>query len=599
MTYRIDIQILRGISVLYVVLFHLGFTFLQSGFLGVDVFFVISGFLMAILYDKYNKIEFYRRRAIRLLPAYYLTIFATLLACFLLTTPNETKQVVEQAKYGAMFASNIGFWMLNSYFSKSEFNPLLHLWSLGVEIQFYILVPLIAWAIAKHRLVCFALIFSSLLLCLMVVEISPKTSFFMMPLRLWEFLLGFGAAHFFTNKGAVMINKKAKWCGFLGAIVICTIPLLNVDGESLSFISGHPGMFALIISIATCLVLIFGLPAPVENSIIARSLERIGKYSYSIYLAHFPVIVIYLSEPFAGTSIDIPSFTDGVFIVLLIFSSTFVLYNLMEKRKLRIRMRSLIAGSVIAIFVLTFTLPTIRNTFIQTEEKLIFNAFSDRSVSRCGKLVRILHPKAISCDLTPEIKSAEHKMMLVGNSHADAIKTVFIEMANKNEYKLYFIVKSTPLMKGGLDASAIVEEASLKNVDKIILHYKKNSIDNSSLDELVALTSQAGIEVYFIEPVPIWDEHIPQAMYRSLNQENSNLPSKSATEYLSENSLQLTHVRSIDSTNFNVLSVVDSFCKPDCKFSSETGAPWYFDDNHLTVTGSRILVKALESVFMD
>ncbi|MDN5566628.1 MAG: acyltransferase, partial [Psychrobacter sp.] len=138
MNYRVDVQVLRGIAVVLVVLFHLGFSSIKSGFLGVDVFFVISGFLMAVLYDKNDIPKFYLRRAKRLLPAYYATIFFTLIFAYLLTTPNETAQVSSQAKYAIGFASNLGFWAQNSYFSKTEFNPLLHLWSLGVEMQFYL-----------------------------------------------------------------------------------------------------------------------------------------------------------------------------------------------------------------------------------------------------------------------------------------------------------------------------------------------------------------------------------------------------------------------------------------------------------------------------
>ena len=135
MIYRKDIQILRGISVMLVVLFHLGFTLFQSGFLGVDVFFVISGFLMAILYSHDNKKEFFARRAKRLLPTYFIITLLTVCSAIFMVTPNEYAQVFSQSIYASSFSSNIGFWLQNSYFSKAEFNPLLHLWSLGVTIK--------------------------------------------------------------------------------------------------------------------------------------------------------------------------------------------------------------------------------------------------------------------------------------------------------------------------------------------------------------------------------------------------------------------------------------------------------------------------------
>lgn len=143
MHYRPDIQILRGIAVVFVILFHLNVPLFSHGFLGVDLFFVISGFLMALLYERGQTFKFYQRRANRLLPAYFATTVATVAISAFITLPSEQIQVMEQGVFAAFFMSNIGFWAQNSYFSTSEFTPLLHLWSLGVEIQFYLIVPLL------------------------------------------------------------------------------------------------------------------------------------------------------------------------------------------------------------------------------------------------------------------------------------------------------------------------------------------------------------------------------------------------------------------------------------------------------------------------
>jgi peptidoglycan/LPS O-acetylase OafA/YrhL len=136
MQYRKDIQILRGLSVLLVVLFHLEIAGFKSGFLGVDVFFVISGYLMAVLYNPSKQKDFFLKRAKRILPAYFAIIILTLIACIPLTVPSDYNQVATQAAFATGLSSNIGYWLENSYFDKSAFKPLLHLWSLGVEIQF-------------------------------------------------------------------------------------------------------------------------------------------------------------------------------------------------------------------------------------------------------------------------------------------------------------------------------------------------------------------------------------------------------------------------------------------------------------------------------
>ncbi len=125
MHFRDDIQILRALAVIAVVLYHLKVPGFASGFLGVDLFFVISGFLMERLYDpSKGALAFYRRRARRLLPAYYVTILVTLIAAFFITIPPEFNQVGEQAVYAAFFGSNIGFWTHEGYFNKFDFSPL-------------------------------------------------------------------------------------------------------------------------------------------------------------------------------------------------------------------------------------------------------------------------------------------------------------------------------------------------------------------------------------------------------------------------------------------------------------------------------------------
>ena len=122
MQFRKDVQVLRGIAVLLVVLFHLGIAGFTSGLLGVDVFFVISGYLMAVMYDPSKKAEFFAKRARRLLPAYFATILATLLVAIIVTAPNDFQWIFKQASFAAVFAPNFAYWMENSYFARIPSN---------------------------------------------------------------------------------------------------------------------------------------------------------------------------------------------------------------------------------------------------------------------------------------------------------------------------------------------------------------------------------------------------------------------------------------------------------------------------------------------
>jgi peptidoglycan/LPS O-acetylase OafA/YrhL len=124
-------------------LFHLDLELFKSGFLGVDVFFVISGFLMSILYKDSNALDFYKKRAKRLLPGYYFTMFLAIFIAVFVVNPIDFKELLKETLFASLFLSNIGFLNMDSYYSTTKFRPLLHFWSLSVEIQFYLLFLLL------------------------------------------------------------------------------------------------------------------------------------------------------------------------------------------------------------------------------------------------------------------------------------------------------------------------------------------------------------------------------------------------------------------------------------------------------------------------
>ena len=598
MQYRKDIQILRGVSVILVVFYHLGFSYFNSGFLGVDVFFVISGFLMYLLYDAKDKSTFFLKRIKRLLPAYFATIVLTLIAAAVITVPVEFNQVVKQAIFGSLLSSNIGFWLQNSYFSKAEFNPLLHLWSLGVEAHFYLCVPIIAWFLSKKRYLLVLVLVASLALCFFVLTISTKTAFFIMPFRLWEFLLGYGVASLLVN-GGVGGGKKYTWAGMLGLVSICLIPLMSVDGLSSSIVMGHPGLFSLLVCLATVLVLFCGLPLRLEQSFLANGLEFIGKYSYSIYLVHFPVIVLFLYQPFAGTVIATDSLIDTLIMLLLIVILTIALYYLVENplRKIKkIQYKLLIMPLVIAAIGLLGVF--LQKSLYTEAEMLIFNAWEDRASYRCGKLVRIITPASSTCQITHNIENQTASIFLVGNSHADAIKKTFAEVAEEYQVKVYFTVENIPLMKGGLKPQEIIREARNKKVNTIVLHYSPLKIGQVDIARLVALAEKENINVSLIMPVPTWSEHVPKMLYHNI-QYHTLLPAQSRSDYNLINKWLVDKVGNIENKNFKVYSTVELFCQDQCKVISEEGRPYYFDDGHLTLTGSTIFSGMFESIMQD
>ena len=588
MVFRKDIQALRGVSVLMVVLYHLDFSWLSSGFLGVDVFFVISGFLMYLLYDSNNMQKFFERRAKRLLPAYVATILVTLVAASLLTAPLEFKQVAEQSVFATFFSSNIGFWLQNSYFSQSEFNPLLHLWSLGVEIQFYLIMPLLFWIFSNIKHSFFITLTGSLLGCFLLVELSSSTAFFMMPTRLWEFLIGYAVAARLTNQGAI-IKHGYSWLGSAGLLLMLAIPFMPVDGEARSFVSGHPGLNALGVTLATAAVLTFGLPAGVERTRIFKLLERLGTYSYSIYLVHFPLIVLYLYEPFNGTILKTTEITDTLVIVILIVALSYLMHRFIEspiRRTNRMAIKYALASSFIAVCGLIGF--QYQQLIYSDQEMRIFSAWEDRAPFRCGKSARFIHPFEMSCTLNEMLEPPDHRVLLVGNSHADSIKQTFVSVAQKSNVEVHFIAHNNALMRGGASPTTIVQLAHDKDIDLIVLHQSQLVIQPDIIEKLVLLAEQQNIPVSMILPVPTWDRHILEALYAN-SRLGRELPSQTLAQYLESVKSVRESVLSIESNGFDFYDVGEVLCQPDCKIIDEYGYPLYFDSHHLTLTGSKYL----------
>lgn len=597
MEYRKDIQILRGMSVIMVVLFHLTITGFESGFLGVDIFFVISGFLMSRLYDPARKIDFFQKRAKRLLPAYFVVVLVTLIVCMALTTPNDFDQVITQSLFAATFTSNIGYWFENSYFDKAAFKPLLNLWSLGVEIQFYLLIPLIHWLISRWKASYFFLLAASLVACFVVVGISPKTSFFMLPLRLWEFLIGYGIAAYVAQriKGQ---NSSLPWLSAICLLLLIGIPMMNINGAALGFLNGHPGMHALVVALATGGILAVGLPHQIQGLGIASFFEKMGQYSYSIYLVHFPVIVLFLYQPFSGTNLQPSSVEQTIALIAIIGILSALMYYLIEAplRTSGLMPRSLLV-SICAVLILCPLGVMFQKFKFPAKEMVLYQAWSDRGVYRCGKLIRFVEPGAKSCEITKKLDNPKNRIMLVGNSHADSVKATFAAVAQSRNDSVRFLVGNNPLHEGGVSTEELIQEAEFRKITQIVMHYSPGGVDVSAVQQLATLADKKGIAVSFIMPVPTWREHVPKALWKNLKQ-HKPLPAMTAQEQL-KNTFPLDEALSkIRLENFKIYRVTDIFCRPDCQLSDASGKPFYFDDSHLTLTGGELL-KELFSVVLE
>ncbi|MEZ5902531.1 MAG: acyltransferase family protein [Alphaproteobacteria bacterium] len=516
MQYRQDIQVLRGIAVLFVLLYHFQAPFFQNGYLGVDIFFVISGFLMAKLYDRGSIADFYKRRIDRLLPAYAVTIIVTLIIGICVLIPPDFNQLAEQALSSAFFASNVHFWYQNSYFSASEFNPLLNLWSLAVEAQFYLIVPFLYPLLRERKWLLVLTIILSFAACVLIQSISPKTSFFLMPFRIWEFLLGAIVAWYvsYTNQETKFLNGLRF---ILPVLLVVFLLVAILKPNDTDILTGHPSFSALFICTLTASIIALGFPKFFENGLISKgvvkSLEKIGDYSYSIYLVHFPVIVLMNYQIFGGTNLRFDNQWMALSAIVVTAVLSFLSYQYVEQRGRKIFNTNILRLSLIFMIVIIALGAGMFNQRSYTPlERNIFAGLEDRAPYRCGKIFRILNPLSDVCLIGRE--GFKENILFVGDSYADALKTTLVNVANSHDKGVFFYVDNDPLIKQALSPQKIIKDAVSLNVDTILLHYSnKYSKDKftANILELANLAKQERIRISLIAPLPDYEFSVPKA----------------------------------------------------------------------------------------
>lgn len=343
MQYRKEVDGLRALAVLAVIVYHadmtlLGFPLFQGGFFGVDVFFVLSGFLItSIIRDQmennnFSLIDFYWRRAKRIVPALLVVLAITSLAAYNILLPNDLEKYSQSLQSALYFGSNY-FWLNeDSYIADASiYKPLLHTWSLAVEWQFYIIFPIIVWTInkffKKYLFSCLlALSLFSLLYAQFIVSKNPDSAFYLLPSRGWELILG-GLTSFYDRN---RLNNTTQ--SSLKEIIYKYLPTLGILMIALSmlFISHnvlHPSMITLLPVLGTCLFIMFTRKNELTNTFFSiKPVVFIGTISYSLYLWHQPIFVF-----FRLTNHDNINIINFFVLTLISFSLAFITYIFIEK----------------------------------------------------------------------------------------------------------------------------------------------------------------------------------------------------------------------------------------------------------------------------
>lgn len=427
MKYRSEIDGLRALAVVPVILFHAGFNAFSGGFVGVDVFFVISGYLITTIIlaeleqGKFSVVNFYERRARRILPALFVIMLSSLLLGYLLLMPDEFKNFGQSLVATSLFSNNILLGITSGYWDlASEFKPLLHTWSLGVEEQYYVIVPIlliIFWKIGKKSIIItlWLIFLSSLLFAAWFVNVSPKWSFYLLPTRAWEICIG-ALASTYSAKHYQLINnfKHSNRLSLIG-ISLIIISIIFFDSTVAS-----PGPLLLIPTIGAVLLIVFCRPNSIAFTLLGNKvMVFIGLISYSLYLWHQPIFAY-----FRAYSLVHPSSINFLTLIPLVFLLSLFTWKFIE---LPFRNKSLFSRNII------FFYSTLGTLFF-----VVIGLYLDKSY---GIASRVFYDGVVVADMDKRIynerafsykkdsfsdKSAMH-VLIIGNSFGRDFTNITIE----------------------------------------------------------------------------------------------------------------------------------------------------------------------------
>lgn len=298
MRYRPEIDGLRAIAIIPVILFHAGFKIFSGGFVGVDIFFVISGYLITTIIvaelgqGRFSIINFYERRARRILPVLFFVMLSCLPFAWLWLLPQEMKIFSQSLIAVSTFASNVLFWRTSGYFdAAAELNPLLHTWSLAVEEQFYLFFPLLlifAWRLSKRWILLTLIIFA----CVSLIGAQwgainkPTANFYLLPTRCWELFVGAFVASYFSNSYKPRIrNIVSDQVGSIIGFVLIVYSVFFFDSQT-----PFPSLYTLAPTIGAALIILFATQQTLVGKLLSNKLfVGVGLISYSAYLWHQPL----------------------------------------------------------------------------------------------------------------------------------------------------------------------------------------------------------------------------------------------------------------------------------------------------------------------
>lgn len=654
--YRPEIDGLRAVAVLGVLIYHaeimLGDTrVLSAGFLGVDIFFVISGFLITrilytdVLAERFSFLNFYERRARRILPMLFLVMLCTAPFAWWLMLPPAMVDYAGSVFTSIVYGSNFWFWSSDSYWGQaSALKPLLHTWSLSLEEQFYLIAPVAVLLLAtKQRLfisaICVAL-FGSFLLAELWSRTSPESAFYLLPARAWELLVGSlvaiysvasSSSYALKNSNAQSSQKIAQdgkrelvqgqrshdaflsdfsreWLSFIGILMV-VLPIALFDSSL-----RHPSAYTLIPVVGTAIVLLFSENTRVGFLLALKPMIWLGLLSYSVYLWHFPIFAF-----FKIASVEL-SLLEKIGCMAISIILAFVSYHLVEKpfrNPLKVSGRVFIyCLSIIMVLMLfasawAFKSKGLPNRFDDFDNVLSYLDYPYKASFLSHQC--FLHPEDlkaktgfINCAFNKLDETSLPTLYLWGDSNAahliPGIKRRFQSSHNLVIRTIsgcgVFMTEVKPTRPGCKDYNAeSIKQIIAHKPDLLIIAglWKPKFVDRLALT-LEKLKNEGIVNVMVVGPVPQWTPSLPAAI---IKYQGSVESARRFPRYLPDRSFE--SINQVDERmremvaryGYQYHSPIRHLCNADGCLTNINGALTQWDYGHLTNEGSYEIVDKL------
>jgi peptidoglycan/LPS O-acetylase OafA/YrhL len=611
LSYRPDIDGLRALAILPILLLHCGVTRLRGGFVGVDIFFVISGYLITaimirdIAAERFSIVRFYRHRIVRILPALLVMMTITLAIGCVLLLPNQIRDLGRSAAATSAFGSNIYFYLTSDYFAAaSDAKPLVHTWSLAVEEQFYLLYPLLLWAlrgVSRRYLITVIAVLAVLSFAIggwMALHL-PSAGFFLLPARIWELSVGALVA-----LGAVPAITSARL-----RAVLC-LGAVGVIAASCVVISGgwpFPVPFALPPAIAAAVLIAYGRDGPSARLLSAAPLRSVGLISYSAYLWHRPIIAFYQSRH--GSTV-VPA--ETLLLLALSLGVAALSYALVEKPASR-RWRNgsgLVPHGIAAVLLVAMAtagltiaaqadrirpLPprlALAASYIGWDATLAGKRQFD--TDRCFSI-----PTGSPFDpACLRLSATRPNVVMIGDSHAAHFSQALHTMLPQANIVQATAAGCRPLLHGKGLASCrgvmdrVFGTIDFARVDTVILSALWLDFEQPALLDTIRWLRARGGHVLVIGPSVEYDAELPILIVRGAEEGMPRLADRH--RIAGRAALDRAMAMPVRDAGADYASALEPECRGGrCRLTTTDGTPLHFDHSHFTPAGAEATLAAI------